>query len=454
MFDREMRALFLALMTRGFGEVTTAIELAENVNENGGEVCFLASPHAAGIVRSRFQRHVSVLSDNLSVNQKIWRQTVRDFNPNIIVFSETYDMIFPASQNWHCPLIDFKWLQEIEEADALLVWMDCLGFSFGLAHDAFARIPNPPRFLRSLLERLRVILPCPLHDPGGLQGRRGIPYRSTGLPLKLARDERARVRSEYLGAAHQDEGILVLHTTGSWLRRLAERLRLPLYHYLSNLLAIYLADVPRPVTMVDIDDRLPPEARSRANFRVVNLKPMALEAYDRLLLSSDLVLSENLWSNSLPKALGNAPAMVLLNSYTQEELWEREDEASPVGRLLREMDRRRPGGIYPHYCYPLPVGQPDEARRGNPTFATLMEEITRAGLVSEVFLKAELYDGEQTRELFRRVLCDPSERLRVRERQMEYVARQSRLPDGVTVLQGLLSGENAERAALDLSKGR
>jgi hypothetical protein len=80
----------------------------------------------------------------------------------------------------------------------------------------------------------------------------------------------------------------------------------------------------------------------------------------------------------------------------------------------------------------------------------LAGELASLQLISEpYYLKAELYGGEPTRELFRRALCDPSERLRIKERQMEYIERQAKLPDGATVLRGILSGALAGQSLLE-----
>jgi hypothetical protein len=344
MTDQRIRAIFVALLGGSFGELTSALALAERVTEDGGEVCFLASPGAAKIIESGFPYRVSTMTPSVSTNHGIWWQAVRDFRPNVVVFSEVYEFFARHMYPGYPSLINWKWLKEIEGFDGCLVWIDVMGF-MPFAEKSLARLSSPPRFMRSFLERLQVMLPCPSHDPAVLEGREGFAYRSIDLPLRVDPGERERVRAQYLG--EPDGGFLILHATGQWLRRLAETLRLPLYHYLSELLGAYLADLPKPVTLVDIADLLPRKPYVHGNFKVITLKSMPPRDFEALLLASDLMVSENLWSYGLAKTLGNVTPLVLANSYALEELMKREAKGSQIRALIEEMDRKSPGAIYP-----------------------------------------------------------------------------------------------------------
>jgi hypothetical protein len=69
------------------------------------------------------------------------------------------------------------------------------------------------------------------------------------------------------------------------------------------------------------------------------------------------------------------------------------------------------------------------------------EEMIRAGsLPSSPFIRAELYGGQATRDLFRGLLTDPARIAAVRAEDEAFIARQNALEDGSDVLKRLLSG--------------
>src|SRR5438876_842467 len=61
---------------------------------------------------------------------------------------------------------------------------------------------------RPIFERMCILLPCPLHEPGRVEGRQGHPYKSMAMPLRVDPGVRAQVRARYLGEGRRDEGTL------------------------------------------------------------------------------------------------------------------------------------------------------------------------------------------------------------------------------------------------------
>jgi Family of unknown function (DUF6365) len=458
MASQALRALFLARTTTAFGETTTAMALAESVVADGGEVWFLASPQAAQLMQARFPDRVHKMTPDIEVNRRMWRRMVRNLRPDVIVFSDIHELIF-HSWNHSSPLIDLRWLRELEALDVPLVWIDLMGFA-PWAQEVTARLsyfrfgPLVLDTIRSFLERLWVILPCPLHEPGPVQGRRGIPYRNFSLPLQLAPEERTLVRSRFLEEGQQED-ILILRVVSSWQTMSAEERGLPLYDYLSELLAVYLSDLPKPVKLISVSDQCQLRPSTSPNLRVVNLRSMPPDDFERLLLSSDLLLTENEGGYTLGKALGSVTAVALVNSYTLEELLKREEYGSPIRRLVLKMERRHPGSIYPHLVYPRRarpsqiVDNPRERRKQRNPSALLQDTLRRGRFLSSPFVRGELYGGAETRELFHRLLCDPSSRDRLKEQEMAYIQRQNKLEDGPTVLKHLLTGRPAGYTVLD-----
>lgn len=150
--------------------------------------------------------------------------------------------------------------------------------------------------------------------------------------------------------------------------------------------------------------------------------------------------------------------MVLINSYGLEDLLKHETEGSPVWRLAMDMERNRPGSFYPHLTYPFPNWANPPVRGPYPlgpvnTFISsffLPDDSIRIGkLPSSPFIRAELYGGQQTRDLFHRVLLDDTTRRCLSEKDEAYIERQSILDDGPTIVQRMLTARPRESTVLD-----
>jgi hypothetical protein len=308
--------------------------------------------------------------------------------------------------------------------------------------------------LQSFLERLWVVLPCPLNEPGPLEGRRGLPFRvNASLPATVKAEEKARCRLKFLGKAQEKKGILILRSTSSWQADLADRGNLHLKEYFADLLALYLEDFPRPVTLVSLSDRhrLRPPTNGR-QLKVINIPNLSPQEYQTLQLSADLILTDNEISYSLGNAVGKTPAMVLVNSFSIKELMEREGRQSALGRLLREIQGKWPHSVFPHLIYPLKLSQNEvmagrgaEARNGSPSKAFLAETIRLGRMPSSPFLRAELYGGEQTKNLLHRVLLDSSARQELLQQELSYLNRLNQIEEGVSVLKQVQAGHRLSR---------
>ena len=113
------------------------------------------------------------------------------------------------------------------------------------------------------------------------------------MPLRVEPEQRAQARTRYLGE-RQDEGALIFHSVPRWSYRLSRTLKAPLYDHLGEVLTEYLADIDEPVTIVSVNDGTLLRPSPAKRVRVVNLAGLPLAEFDTLLLSSDLVLTENI----------------------------------------------------------------------------------------------------------------------------------------------------------------
>ena len=442
---KQLRAIFLVAPSRAYGEINVAIPLARSIVNSGGEAWFFASPLASHLATKQFPERVFEMSPNRDDNQRMFWRLIKKYRVNMVVFAELYEILQPR-RTTECPLMDTGFLRNLEYLDATLVFMDFI------AHvPALQEIADCPqcakrfgiRHLQSFLRRLWVVLPCPLNEPAEVSDRRGVPYRIQTLPVRLQANDRARVRKRMLGQNSGKNGILIVRTGSSWQAKLAEEYEVRVYDHFTDLLANYLRGINRSITLVSVSDTQSLRPDRMKKIRVVNVKNLAPDDYQRLILSADLVLTDNQIGYTLATTIGNVPGAVMVNSYSALQILEREKYGTAIWRLIHKMEKDHPGSIYPHQIFPLPAeseminnettnGDGGESGSSSSPFGT---EVIRLGrMQSSPYIKIEMYGGKRTTDLFHWLLEDPSAKSYLRQQDTAYIERLNAIEDGATVL--------------------
>jgi Family of unknown function (DUF6365) len=435
----DIRAIFLLSPSRAYGEINVAVPLAKGVADLGGEVWFIASPLAARIAAVQFPGRVFVMGPNRENNQVAFWRWVKKYRINAVVFSELYEILQPRRIP-DCPLLDRQFFNDIEYLDATLLFLDFIAHVPVLQQlarsDLYAR-----RFgggaLASFLQRLWVVLPCPLNEPGDVSERRGVPYRVQELPVRVPAEERAKMRKQLLGSKTGGKGALIVRTGSTWQAKLAKEYGVRVYDHLTDLLATYFQTLKRPVTVVSVSDkqRLHPDRAKR--MRVVNVGNLDPADYRRLILSADLVLTDNQIGYTLATTIGSVSAAVMVNSYKPQEIVRREGRRSEISRIVQRIERECPGSVYPHRIFPLPAEKEILNKESSADDASVPfgPEVIRLGRMrSSPYVKIEMYGGKRTAELFRWLLDDPSGREDLQRQDAAYIQRLDAIDDGPTVL--------------------
>lgn len=412
-----MKVLFVTPSEVSSGEVITALHVARSVRRTGGCAHFLASAFAARFLRADFGAQVTQLGADRLINQRAWSDVLGIFQPDIVVFADYPLLFFP---NGVTPLVDDRWVVELNGVDPILATFDHLGYAqrsmtvfFGPAHVSFSCATTP-----SLPERMQVLLPCPSHEPGDRPQRRGIPFRYWHDAPSSTNEARRSARKTFV---RRDE-LLIFHSSSHWAWQLAQRFGLPHYDYLPKLLGYYLGDLPQPVTIVSVNNgRLLPPAETNG-VHIVNLPSLPSSAYEALLLSCDLLLTDNCVSVSLAKAVcGLIPSVHLRNSFHLLQLIAQADQQ--LTSLIQAMEQRRLGAIFPYEVFP--IWGKDELQR---------LRLFESNSISDAFAQLELFGGAQTRQRLHELLLDDGARGEMRKRQAKYAQSLAALPEASDLL--------------------
>lgn len=419
-----MRAVFLTPSLTSSGEARTAGRIAARASRHGWSCRFLASRHTAGYLPSEADR-IEILGDDRTRNRRRWRRLLDGFAPDVVVFAD-YPLLFFSSGA--PPLADADWAAGLEATDAALVTLDHLGMAqgrrtvwYGPPHlsQRAETVPAPP-------PSTTVLLPCPLHEPGPVEGRRGRPCRRPGSAGGPSRELQREMRAEFAG---DDGERLVLHTVSGWARRFAAAFDLPYHAYLPRLLAGYLSGVPGGVSVVSVNGAEPrrPVGRDDVRYRAVDALPP--DRYQALLAAADLLVTENRVSASLGRrvALGR-PCAVLRNTRTLSEVRARAD--GPAREMAAALERERPGSVFPWDVFPI-WSADDLDDLG----------LFRENGFTETFADLEVFGGEPTGRRLRRLLVSAEKRTSLRRRQRAYMDRVAALPGAVEALEETAGAE-------------
>ena len=400
-----MCTLFVTPSETGTGEAMTASYVARDLLRHGHAVHFAASRTTAPLLSDIFVDRVTLFAGSTAENQGLWREVVRTVRPDAIVFAD-YPLLFMTSGSVH--LASPQWADDLRAAATHLVTFDHVGFAQGPGMVFFGP-PHLTMHAENFLpvpQEMEVLLPCPLFE-GRVPGFRGTPVRYWNLPLTLPTATRKQTRDRYLA---DGEEFLLVHSTPRWAIRMAGEMGLPHYEMLPRLMNHYLSDLQARVVMVSVNDgSLLPEERS-SHLRIVNVAPVSADELERLLLSADLVLSDNTVSASLAKAVcAGVPTLALTNSLRLQQAAAVDDRM--VADTVNEMERRKSGCIFPFEVFPI------WSRRELQQLGVLEQPLYKEALVN-----VELYGGRQTAQLLEALLTDHLAKQRLHDAQHAYIA--------------------------------
>lgn len=421
---RPFDVLVVAPVNEGSGETVTARYLARGLIAAGHRVVLLAAPFATRFLADEFGERVVQLGLDGPSNVLLWQQALCDVRPHAVVFAD-YPLMF-----WRTGMVPLArepgWKESLDDLDACLITLDHFGFAqremgmfFGPPH-----LTNDFHWFDAIPERMQIMLPCPMHEPLAVPGRRGRPFRYWDVPLSIADDERSAVRERYL---HGTNDLLIFHTVSNWAWKSEQRLGHHFYANLSDLLVLYLGDVGRRVTVLSLNSGALLAPSSNPNVNIVNLATVSPPEMGRLMFSADLVMTENQISISLGKAVcGLQPVTAFRNRYRLLELLER--ASGRLREIVLAIENPRPGSIYPFEVYPTGMGD-------------VLEQIVlyHDSSLPNAFELLEVFGGAETERALQDLLTDERTRAELRARQRVYVERLAGLDEGAAVLAQLVA---------------
>jgi hypothetical protein len=415
-----MRVLLVTPIEQGSGETITAIHIAEDLKRAGHDVMFLASAFARAFIEPRLPGTSVELGADGDLNLELWRRTIASFVPDAVVFAD-YPFLFV--RRGVVPLGQLpEWRETLEDFRGTLITLD----HFGFAQKRMRLFFGPPHLtpfyyheFEAIPERMEILLPCPMHEPGPVNGRRGHVFRYWDVPLTIDIELRLETRRRHL---EKETGRLVVHTVPNWSWQVADSLGIQLYRYWPELMDHYLGGLEPPVTIVSVNNGHLLDPGRALSVRIVNLPLVSVSEFETLLQSADLILTENRLSISMGKAicaLQNCVAFV-----NRKNVLQLMDSPDPVvRRVVAAVEGHRLASVFPFEVFPGGM-------------ADLLDEIIlyKNNSLADAFRDVEIFGGESSARVLRELLEEQGEIEALHDRQAHYVSTLAGIPRAAEVI--------------------
>ena len=387
----------------GSGEIVNAVIVAEQLEKKGVECTFVASPYAEHFLKGKNFDYFIFGNDKRKNMHHIKKMIETGFDVTVIA---DYYLFFVDKQ-----LPKFLWIGFLEDMDVTTITFDSLGLGREFPANSYVISPElfPPRKY-NILYRIppfveALIYPCPpFSESGGSSDIHcGRLYEEdfTGVT-----HDKSRIRQE-LGIP--EEVKVLFHPIPKWSLATQETRSMKYYPLLGDIITLQLSKLDIQAQIVCINPSDIPVYHSTHNVSVQELEFIPYDLFMKYLLCADLLITDNILSATLGKAvLNRVPALLLgnLHSYGTASTLDAVD--ADVSSFIQN---RMGNAVLPS----LP-------------FWSAFKDSYAARDIQETFLQEELLNTHGIFTALKTILTDPHTRSTLRENQDEYIRKIQSLP--------------------------
>lgn len=400
--------LVLALSQQGLGEAILGLRLAQDLQDAGDSVFFLAydtnklllseTPHLA------FGSHVAKLLPIYLAN------CVAEIRASSIILADYYTTTYFFDQHGLAPEILTRFSLPI----------------FGIDTWDSTRPGDIDVFTNGIQPVTRWSIPMNFVCPVPFLPLHATPTVYSSVPQKgsFSKTERNRLR-EKLGIGQTDKAILFCSAEWQHAHYSSEAANL-LAISLPRLVANYLSNIGKDIHLVHVGPR-PFGLAGAMNGRYHWVPPLAPRLFDQVVASTDLLLSANISATTIARAMMHGlPVLVLRNSVSASSREEAEGTLSqpPSSRLARWLDQAVP--LFRFLLWP--VGYWD-----------FVNPLLQNNLYVNAVEFLEILDEQRIENTLRTLLFDTTARDEHVQRHGSYLAQVRALPDGAQMIRDQLN---------------
>lgn len=441
------RILFVTHGTMALGETYVTSCCAQDLQDAGHEVRFMAPPFGAKFLEdSGFFCHLFVA--DLAANTTLCEEILRDWSPDLILLTDYY--FFRISEFFRLHLD----LQAFFQSGVPVGVFDNGNFytstGVGKFRTTFSYI-TPDTLLPPLPRRTNFLLkPCPPHDPTRDETS-VFRYRLRADGVLEFPDSRT-IQSVREAVGCPPGSRMVVWPVAGYLYELRWTARLNRvdfddegkggsagfptvnrrpqrnwYYHLNRLIVSYLQDLGTPIHLVNVSQYASEYgAPNSGDVTVHNIEPVGFDRFEALLAASDAYFIDNRFSTTLARALFHpAKAVCLINTL---QIHRRHDGVRPSFALSERarnaattIERAHPRSIRPSYFSHL-------------GWKGVLENLLRDNAFGETYQVLDIFRDAEAVATLRRALVDEAFTAKTVAAKGEYIRKMRQLPSMADVV--------------------
>lgn len=398
-----MKHIIIALSPKGFGETILGLRLASELVERGDCCHFITHESSVPLFTDPRFDYITINDRTLPLLGLLLQAQVKKIKPDSIILSDYFTTALSLERGRINPDI-------FRELECLTVAIDT--WDIGQTGTKMDFVGNRAREFKDwtyLLDCL--ITPVPIAQPGNS----GNYYSCLPKPIFVPKKVRRHIKRD-LGIG-EDQSI-ILFCSAEWQHTIfktdeANQLRDRLPH----LVAYYFKKLGSRVLLVHVGPR-PFNLGLGDQYKWI--PPLSPEQFDLLLSAADILLSANVSSTTISKALvSGIPIATLVNSFFAEDIQVRMSTKVMNPELLKWL--HEPKSLHPFFLWPI-------------GYYSFLTPIFKNNPYTESTIMLEISDEEIVMNTLNDLLVNPLYRQQVLEKQSAYVRLVQNLPSAAEAL--------------------
>ena len=402
------KVLFIAPAYFGTGETVNAVIVAQQLRKRHIECIFIVSAYGENFVKNNNFDYF-IFTDDKRKNIEFTKEIIKKENPDVVVVADYY--LFYLSKE----LPKFLWIGFLEDLGVTTITFDSIGLGREFPSRNYILTPElfPPR-THNILYRVPSFVEtiiCPSPPFNNVKNLKDVQCgRLYSDDFTTVHHDKDNMRKE-LGV--KDNLKLIFHPIPKWSLSTFGVSSPVYYPVLTDIVMFHLSQVDCDTHLVCVNPSHHTLYREGGRIQVQNYEFLPFDLFMKYLFSSDLVITDNLLSATIGKAILNrVPVLLLGNTYYIEDAFSLER----IGTMGEDVLSLVKAHVKRSQRFPV-----------TPFWGAFKDDYA-ARDIQKTLIQEELFNSKGIQEKMKDILTDSCTQEALRRNQDEYVREIQSLP--------------------------